>query len=308
MLPLMTLDDAIEIYLIHLKVERNLSPNTLQAYAGDLGKFCAHLSKNGDHVAVDRVSPADITAWLVDELEQGVKPRSLARRLSALRGMYKHVRSIHAANTDPTELVDLPKYGRRIPHVLSLQEIEELIAAPNRTTPEGQRDHAMIELLYATGLRVSELCALDLRDVDLRAAWVRVNDGKGGKQRVVPLGEIALDAVERYVNDGRPRLLRRKGGPGATPSLFVTRRGGAISRKGFWKNLKRYGTGVGIAADNLSPHKLRHSFATHLIERGADLRVVQALLGHADISTTQIYTHVARERLQALHAEHHPRA
>lgn len=264
-------------------------------------------AEHRDGGAVEAVEPSDITAWLVSELERGLKPRSLARRLSALRGLYKYLVTNRYVSDDPTANVDLPKYGRRVPKILSLDEVEELIAAPDRTTPEGQRDHAMIELIYATGLRVSELVALNVRDCDLRAGWVRVDSGKGGKQRVVPIGDLARDAVEAYISDGRARLLRKKGGPGCTPTLFVSRRGHGLTRQAFWKNLKRYAKLADIETE-ISPHKLRHSFATHLLERGADLRIVQALLGHSDVSTTQIYTHVAQERLRILHSEHHPRA
>ncbi len=300
----MTLDDAIDAYLAHLKIERNLARNTLSSYGRDLGQFAEEIS--GDR-AVDSVRDTDITSWLVTLLDDGLKPRSLARKLSALRGMYKYLFENRMVGADPTERVDIPKFGRRIPKVMGLDDVETLLGAPDRTTPEGQRDFAMLELLYATGLRVSELVSLRLRDVDLSAGWARVDDGKGGKQRIVPIGELAQEAVERYVGDGRARLLRKKGGPGSTPMLFVTRRGGGMTRQAFWKNLKRYAKKSGLNADAISPHKLRHSFATHLLERGADLRIVQALLGHADISTTQIYTHVARERLKTLHSEHHPR-
>lgn len=303
----MVLDSAIEAYLAHLKIERNLAANTVESYARDLSLFSEHLQGEEGEVDIDAIAAADLTGWLVAELERGLKPRSLARRLSALRGMYKYLLANRYTSADPTANVDIPRYGRRVPRVLSLDDVEELLEAPDRTTPEGQRDHAMIELLYATGLRVSELCDLCVRDVDLRAGWTRVDSGKGGKQRVVPIGDMARDAVEAYLGDGRARLLRKKGGPGSTPTLFVSRRGHGLTRQAFWKNLKRYAQQADIDAD-ISPHKLRHSFATHLLERGADLRIVQALLGHSDISTTQIYTHIAQARLRLLHAEHHPRA
>jgi integrase/recombinase XerD len=304
----MTLDDAIESYLAHLKIERNLARNTLQAYGRDLGQFAEFLAggEDADPPPLGAVADADVTAWLVDQLEQGLKPRSVSRKLSALRGMYKYLCASKMASKDPTARVDMPKYGRRIPQVLSLDEVEQLLEAPSAERPEGQRDRAMIELLYATGLRVSELVGLHVRDVDLRAGWARVDEGKGGKQRVVPIGDIARDSVDAYLQDGRVRMLRKKGGPGCTPMLFVTRRGGGMTRQAFWKNLKKYAKKADITK-NISPHKLRHSFATHLLERGADLRIVQALLGHSDISTTQIYTHVAQERLRQLHSEHHPR-
>lgn len=301
----MTLDDAIDAYLVHLKVERNLAANTVASYARDLAQFASAAS--ADAVEVDSVSEADVTAWLVKLLDEGQKPRTLARKMSSLRGLYRYLRENRMTTSDPTSRVDAPRFGRRLPRVLALDDVEKLLDAPRPTTPEGQRDRAMLEVLYATGLRVSELVKLRQRDVDLRAGWARVDSGKGGKQRVVPLGEVARDAVEAYVADGRALLLRKKGGPGSTPMLFVTRRGGAMTRQGFWKNLKRHAQDAGLDPEDISPHKLRHSFATHLLERGADLRIVQALLGHSDISTTQIYTHVAQERLKRIHAEHHPR-
>ena len=303
----MTLDDAIDAYLMHLQVERNLARNTLQGYGRDLGQFAEHVSSGGSPDA-EAVCDADITSWLVALLDDGVKPRSLARKLSALRGLYKYLAQNRVVSANPTSRVDIPRFGRRIPRVLSLDDVEALLASPKAGTPEGQRDRAMLELLYATGLRVSELVVLRQRDVDLRAGWTRVDEGKGGKQRIVPIGEVAREVVEAYVGDGRPRLLRKKGGPGSTPTLFVTRRGGGMTRQAFWKNLKRHARNAGLDPAAISPHRLRHSFATHLLERGADLRIVQALLGHADISTTQIYTHVAQERLKRLHEEHHPRA
>lgn len=290
-------------------MERNLARNTLQGYGRDLAQFAEFLSSaRGADPGVDEVQDSDITSWLVALLDEGLKPRSLARKLSALRGMYKYLAQNKMAATNPTGRVDIPRFGRRIPRVMTLDDVEALLAAPQGTTPEGQRDRAMLELLYATGLRVSELVKLRQREVDLRGGWVRVDEGKGGKQRIVPIGEVAREVVDAYVGDGRPRLLRKKGGPGSTPLLFVTRRGAGMTRQAFWKNLKRYAESAGLDPDSISPHKLRHSFATHLLERGADLRIVQALLGHADISTTQIYTHVAQERLKRLHAEHHPRA
>lgn len=303
----MTLDHAIETYLAHLKIERNLAKNTLQSYARDLGQFAEFLTGDGESPGVESVRDSDITAFLVEELGRGLKPRTVTRKLSALRGLYKYLCANRYASQNPTSRVDMPRYGRRIPKVVSLDEVEALLAAPSAESPEGQRDRSMIELLYATGLRVTELISLHLRDVDLRAGWVRVDSGKGGKQRVVPIGDPARDSIDSYVADGRARLLKNKGGPGSTPMLFVTRRGGGMTRQAFWKNLKKYAEEAEVKGD-ISPHKLRHSFATHLLERGADLRIVQALLGHSDISTTQIYTHVAQERLRTLHAEHHPRS
>jgi len=190
--------------------------------------------------------------------------------------------------------------------VLTLDEVEKLLAAPDRMSPEGVRDHAMLHTLYATGLRVTELCELIQREVDLRAGYLRVI-GKGNKQRIVPLGELAVDALDEYVSHTRAKLLANHGGPGCTPYLFVTRRGSCMTRQAFWKNIKRYALKADIDTP-INPHKLRHSFATHLLERGADLRIVQTLLGHSDINTTQIYTHVAQARLKKIFEKHHPRA
>lgn len=298
----MTLDEAIDGFLIHLRTERNLSKNSIDAYSRDLAFFSAYL----ENPEVARIDADRIGDFMVAQLDDGLKTRSVARRVSAIRGLFKYLRTEGTVSVDPTRLVDSPRYGKRVPDVLSLDEVEALLAAPDRGTPEGLRDHAMLELLYATGLRVTELVTLRQREMDLRAGWVRVV-GKGNKQRIVPIGEMAADAIENYMSYGRGPLLANAGGPGASPMLFVTRRGSEMTRQGFWKNLKRYVEAAGIQKD-ISPHKLRHSFATHLLERGADLRIVQTLLGHADIGTTQIYTHVARERLKRLHTDHHPRA
>ncbi len=297
----MTLDDAIDGFLIHLRTERNLASNSVQAYSRDLAQFSEHL----DGRQAESISPEEIADFMLALLDQGIKKRSIARKVSSIRGLFKYLRILEIITKDPTAHIDSPKYGKRVPDVLTFAEVEALIEAPNVLTPEGLRDRAMLEVLYATGLRVTELVTLRQREVDLRAGWVRVI-GKGSKQRIVPIGEVAAEAIENYVATGRGALLAASGGPGSSPMLFVTRRGSEMTRQGFWKNLKRYVVLAGIDKE-ISPHKLRHSFATHLLERGADLRVVQSLLGHADIGTTQIYTHVAKERLKAIHAEHHPR-
>jgi integrase/recombinase XerD len=223
-----------------------------------------------------------------------------------VRGMFKHLRVDEVVDKDPSTKVDMPKYGKRVPRVLSFDEVECVLDAPDRSKAEGMRDWAMLHVLYATGLRVTELCELSQREIDLRAGYVRVV-GKGNKQRIVPLGEVAVEAVEAYLEQTRGRLLANCGGPGSTPDLFVTRRGSSMTRQAFWKNIKKYARRADIDKP-ISPHKLRHSFATHLLERGADLRIVQTLLGHANIDTTQIYTHVAQARLKKMYDEHHPRA
>lgn len=301
----MDLDAAIDSFAFHLKVERNLSQNTLDAYTRDLRQFAESCGEaKADDVR--RIEALDISGFMKDLLDQGLKTRTVARKLSSVRGLFKHLRTEEIIDADPSRKVDMPKYGRRVPRVLTLDEVETLLDTPDRTVPEGQRDWAMLHVLYATGLRVTELCELVQREVDLRAGYVRVI-GKGNKQRIVPLGEVALDAVETYLEQTRGRLLANCGGPGSTPYLFVTRRGSSMTRQAFWKNIKKYAKRADIDKP-ISPHKLRHSFATHLLERGADLRIVQTLLGHSDINTTQIYTHVAQARLKRMYDEHHPRA
>lgn len=302
----MNLDQAIDAYLFHLKVERNLAENTLAAYAKDLQQFGEFCTEDELPPPITTITGGQISQFLLSQLDTNVKPRTIARKLSTLRGLFKFLRRHHDLKKDPTASVDAPRFGQRLPEVLTLDEVEALLQSPDRSTPEGMRDWAMLEVLYATGLRVSELINLLQREVELNAGYVRVV-GKGQKQRVVPLGQIAIDAVEEYLEQARGELLKNAGGPGASPALFVTRRGGAMTRQAFWKNIKRYAKEADIDKE-ISPHKLRHSFATHLLERGADLRIVQTLLGHSDINTTQIYTHLAQARLKELHKRHHPRA
>ena len=302
----MQFDSAIDRYIQHLKVERNLSENTVSAYSTDLRQFAGYCIDQEGIESVGKVTENHVSNFMVALLDRGLKSRTASRKLSTVRGLFEYLLTEQEVETDPTEPVDTPRYGRNMPTVLGLDEVERLLEAPDESTPEGHRDWVMLEVLYATGLRVTELVELKLRDIDLEGGYVDVV-GKGDKQRIVPLGEIAVEAVEDYVDRIRPVLLKKHGGPGCTPYLFVTRRGSSMTRQGFWKNLKRYGRIAGIDK-SISPHKLRHSFATHLLERGADLRIVQNLLGHADISTTEIYTHVAQARLKAMYEEHHPRA
>jgi integrase/recombinase XerD len=302
----MDIDQAIDSYAFSLKVERNLSQNTIDAYTRDLRQFAEHCDEEGVADEVGDIGAMHISGFMKGLLDRGLKTRTVARKVSSVRGLFKHLRAQEAIDKDPSAKVDTPRYGKRVPKVLSLDEVEELLAAPDRTSPEGHRDWAMLHVLYATGLRVSELVDLLQREVDLRAGYVRVI-GKGQKQRIVPLGELAMEAIEDYIEQTRGKLLANCGGPGCTPYLFVTRRGSSMTRQGFWKNIKKYARRADIDKP-VSPHKLRHSFATHLLERGADLRIVQTLLGHADINTTQIYTHVAQARLKRMYDEHHPRA
>jgi integrase/recombinase XerD len=295
------LDTAADRWLDHLKVERNLSRASLDAYSRDLRQFCEYLGGQGVE-RIDRVGAQHVSGFFLARAEDKIGPRSRARTLSALRGWFKYLRAERYVDADPTASVDGPRVRRALPVVLSVQEVDRLLAAPERGTPRGLRDAAMIETMYATGLRVSELVSLRLDEVDLRVGVVRTF-GKGRKQRLVPMGQAALALIELYLGDARPIFL----GERSSAALFVTHRGGPMTRQGFWKLLGGYARAAGVRA-TLSPHKLRHSFATHLLERGADLRAVQAMLGHADIATTQIYTHVSRARLVELYRAHHPRA
>lgn len=301
----MLIDDAIEQFRFHLRAERNLAANTIEAYTRDLVNFSAycHDRKVED---MDKVRAEHVSKWMLGLFNKGLKASSVARALISLRRMCVFLQGEELLKVNPTATIDIPKTGRKIPKILTLEQVDGLLEAPDPKTPEGIRDRAMLEMLYATGLRVSELIALKVGDVDLNAGYVRVT-GKGDKTRLVPLGEVAQEAIDNYTIHGRGPLLKSAGGEGASDSLFVTRRGGPMTRQAFWKNIKRYGSIAGIG-HSISPHTLRHSFATHLLERGANLRIVQSLLGHADISTTQIYTHVAQERLKKLHGEHHPRS
>ncbi|WP_440995325.1 site-specific tyrosine recombinase XerD [Arhodomonas sp. SL1] len=294
-------DEArIEAFLDALWMEHGLATATLAAYRSDLRAFAAWLASRGRDLP--DAEAADVLAALGERLGAGARPRSVARLLSSLRRFYGHALRQGLVATDPTARVEAPRRGQALPGVLTEGEVEALLAAPDTDDPVGERDRAMLELLYATGLRVSELTNLPLSVVGLQQGVVRVS-GKGGRERLVPLGEVAREWLERHLARGRRALL----GGGEAPWAFVTRRGGAMSRQAFWYRVKHHAAVAGVRTP-LSPHTLRHSFATHLVNHGADLRSVQMLLGHADLSTTQIYTHVARQRLQELHARHHPRA
>ncbi|MDW8470115.1 MAG: site-specific tyrosine recombinase XerD [Burkholderiales bacterium] len=277
-----------------LWLEDGLAQATLAAYRADLEALAAHLDGKG----LARASEADLSAFLA---ARGGRASSAARRLASLRRFYRWCVRERILAADPTLALEAPKRAPRFPRTLSEADVEALLAAPDTGTALGLRDRAMLEVLYACGLRVSELVHLRTFEVDLEAGVLRVL-GKGGRERLVPLGEEAVEWTRRYLVEARPRLLARK----VSEALFVTARGAPMTRQAFWRNLRRYGARA-IPGKRLSPHVLRHAFATHLLNHGADLRAVQMLLGHADISTTQIYTHVARERLKALHEKHHPR-
>ena len=294
------LDEARDLYLDHLKVERGLARHTLEAYGRDLGKLVELATRRG-RTDVDDVTAADITDFLLALADTGLSARSRLRTLVAIRGWCRYLVAERWLDVDPTALIDTPRTAKRLPGVLGEEAVARLIATPP-DTPRGRRDAAMIELAYASGLRVSELVTLPLGDVNLNAGYVRVT-GKGNKTRLVPLGEAARERIARYIaEDRRPR-------DPAQRALFLTDRGRPMTRQGFWKLLRAYAISAGIRlpGGGVSPHKLRHSFATHLVERGADLRAVQAMLGHADISTTEVYTHVSRARVIE-QARKHPRA
>jgi integrase/recombinase XerD len=296
-----SLDLGIQQFLDHLRVERELTPATVEAYGRDLARF-AHFACGRTISRADNINTIDILDFLVHLNERKLSARSQARRLVALRQLFKFLKSERIITADPTEDVDLPRFGRKLPDYLTIAEVDSLLAAPDRRTPRGGRDGAMIETLYATGLRVSELCKLRLRDLNFDAGYLMAV-GKGRKERLVPVGEVALESIRTYVDTIRATFL----GARAADTLFLTHHGRAMTRQGFWKLLGRYAVVAGIRK-RISPHKLRHSFATHLVERGADLRSVQAMLGHADIGTTEIYTHVSRRHLRSVYDRFHPRA
>jgi integrase/recombinase XerD len=291
------LDASITDFLNFCKIEKGLAANSLAAYAADLERYsrycCLHLTE--DHTDT-------VLQYLNLLYHSGLGSRSIARHLASLRNFYSFLLREGGITKDPTEHIRTPKQWKTIPKFLNLKQIEKILQSPDASTPTGVRDRAMLELLYACGLRVSELCRVGISDLNLELGVLRTT-GKGNKQRVVPVGRSALAAVRQYLETARARILKGRG----SRYLFVTARGGAMTRQAFWKLLAGHGRRAGIFR-NLTPHVLRHSFATHLLEGGADLRSVQTMLGHADISTTQIYTHVMRSRLRKTLDDHHPRA
>lgn len=290
----------IDAFCDQLWLQDGLAPASLASYRRDLLQFDAWLARRT--VLLHAAGRDDIEAFLAAEYQRQAKATSIARRLSSLRRFYGQLLLQARIETDPTLRVRAPKLPRRLPKNLTEPQVESLLAAPEVSSTLGLRDRAMLETLYATGLRVSELVGLKLGAVALDAGVVRVL-GKGSKERLVPLGEEAITWIKRYLDGARPELAAMRGSDG----LFLTARAAPMTRQAFWALIKRYAVRAGIPAASLSPHVLRHAFATHLLNHGADLRVVQLLLGHADITTTTIYTHVARERLKRLHAQHHPR-
>ena len=297
----MEITPAIAQFLTHVRVEKGLSGNTVAAYQRDLAKFNACAQKR--KLTLEAISRDDLVDFLAGLYRAKLESRTVARQLVTLRNFFRFAQVQELIATDPSLNLESPKIRRSLPGYLKLEEVERLLAQPDAKTALGLRDRAMLEVLYSTGLRVSELIGLRVMDLDAKVGCIRCI-GKGDKERIVPAGKKALSIVEKYLRDARPKLL----GKGvASQSLFVNRNGHSLSRVGVWKILSAYGRRAGLRVA-LTPHMLRHSFATHLLERGADLRSVQLMLGHADISTTQIYTHVVEERLKQIYKAHHPRA
>jgi len=299
----MDISCTIAAFLTHVRVERGLSANTVTAYRRDLVKFDDFAKKR--KLTLESVSRDNLVEFLASLYRQKLESRTVARHLVTLRNFFRFAQLQELIATDPSLNLESPKIRRSLPGYLRLEEIERLLAQPDDKTPLGLRDHAMLDVLYSTGLRVSELISLRVMDLDTAVGCIRCI-GKGDKERIVPIGKKALALVERYLRDARPKLIG-KGKQALATTLFINRRGAPLSRVGVWKILSAYGRKAGLRS-SLTPQMLRHSFATHLLERGADLRSVQLMLGHSDISTTQIYTHVVEERLKQIYKAHHPRA
>src|SRR6516162_3678773 len=292
-------DPAVSRFLDAVWMERGLSSNTLAAYRADLTALARWLNER--QIQIMRTTRADLQDFIAYRVHAGARPRSTARQLSSFRRFFRYLVRENVIRDDPTAQIAMPKIGRSLPKSLSEEEVESLLGAPTVNDPLGNRDRTMLEVLYATGLRVSELVNLRHSQVNLNQGVIRIL-GKGNRERLIPLGEEAMRALKEFGRGARGEILLER----QTDYLFPTRRGDRMTRQAFWHIIKRYARKAGVDRD-LSPHTLRHAFATHLLNHGADLRVVQMLLGHSDLSTTQIYTHVARERLKELHAQHHPR-
>jgi integrase/recombinase XerD len=294
------LDLFVDRFIAFLTIEKGLARNTIESYALDIARFLDFLKRNDIHTLSGIDTPV-IIKHIIDLRESGLEPRSRARHLAALRGFFRYLVKEKVISNDPSRIIDIPKTGLHLPDVLTVEEITALMDAPDTKKHKGVRDAAMIELTYAAGLRVSELVHLEMVHVHLEAGFIRVF-GKGSKERIIPIGSYAKTKVETYINQARPLLLKN----GVSPYLFFAREGKPMTRQGFWKLLNKYALTAKIQK-HLTPHTLRHSFATHLLEGGADLRSVQTMLGHADISTTQIYTHVTGKQLKMVHEKYHPR-
>lgn len=293
---------ALEDYMHFLKVERQLAGNTIISYRRDLDEYMDSMEQAG-YAMIDDVERPAILEHLHQLKEGGKSARTISRHISSIRSFHQFLLREKVTTQDPTVHLELPKLEQKLPRILSMDEIDRLIAIPDRSKPQGVRDNALLEVLYGTGMRVSELIGLDMDDIHLSMGFIRVF-GKGGKERIIPLGSQAIESCKKYIDEARPVLIEKQKNAEA---LFVNMRGSRLTRQGCWKLLKGHALKAGIQKE-LTPHILRHSFATHLIENGADLRAVQEMLGHADISTTQIYTHVSRSRLKEVYVKFHPRA
>jgi integrase/recombinase XerD len=293
--------EILDPFLHYLAIEKGLARNTLEAYSRDLNAFLDFLEGEGI-ASLAETTKLTVMAFIQRLQRAGLAMRSITRALVAVRGLYRYHASEGHLETNPLEDMELPKLSPSLPHVLTIQDVEQLLAQPDAESPRGIRDGAMLELMYATGMRVSELVELPVSGLSLEVGFVTIR-GKGGKERICPIGEMAMERVGIYLERVRPALLKK----GESPYLFLNNRGRRLSRQGFWKILRHYALQAKITK-HITPHTLRHSFATHLLERGADLRFIQAMLGHVDISTTQVYTHVNQEYLKKLHRQYHPRA
>ncbi|WP_067617875.1 site-specific tyrosine recombinase XerD [Alicyclobacillus acidiphilus] len=295
------MDEWIRRFIEYLAIERSLSANTLDSYERDLRSFQQYIKRRGD-LPLEAVQRHHLSAYLGHLHEMGRANSTISRNLAAIRSFFHFLVRENVIVQDPTVHVETPRIEKRLPRVLTPEDVERLLRAPDQTTPSGMRDYAMLELLYATGIRVSELVSLQCEDLHLSGGFLRCM-GKGGKERIIPVGEYALHALHTYMEVARPSFIKNR----AVNALFLNHHGTQMSRQGFWKILKKYAQEAQIVKE-ITPHTLRHSFATHLLERGADLRAVQEMLGHADISTTQIYTHVTRGRLKEIYMSAHPRS
>jgi len=294
------MDELTQNYIDYLIIEKGLSNNSLMSYSSDLAKYITFLEKNQIH-DLNKVDTTVILAWLIDLAKKGLSAKSRARHIITIRGLYKFLIAEKKVTKSPVKDVDIPKIGLALPKIMTIDEVATLLDAPDIRKPIGMRNSAMMEIMYGAGLRVSELIALRLQDINLDANFVRVM-GKGSKERIVPIGSKARTITQRWIKEGRSLHLKKI----STPYLFVARAGKPMTRQSFWKIIKKYALMTNISK-NITPHTLRHSFATHLLEGGADLRSVQTMLGHSDISTTQIYTHISRDYLVKMHQKYHPR-
>ncbi|KSU85650.1 site-specific tyrosine recombinase XerD [Fictibacillus enclensis] len=294
--------DHVQDFIHYLIVERGLSKNTVDSYRRDLEQYALYMEKVERIDAIGKIQRANIVGYLLHLKENGKAATTIARNIASIRSFHQYLLREKISDADPSVHIETPKTERKLPKVLSMKEVEALLDVPDSYHPFGMRDKAMLELLYATGIRVTELVSLDQSDVHLSMGFLRCL-GKGNKERIIPLGKMAASAIQVYLESGRPALQKGKSGN----ALFLNHHGNRLSRQGFWKILKHLAQKANIEKE-LTPHTLRHSFATHLLENGADLRAVQEMLGHADISTTQIYTHVSKTRLKDIYAAYHPRA